>query len=175
MNKKTLYQQGKTFPPSGHGVGLIFLLMSVFLVYILNDHYWILAFSYISFWILFSRTTIDTSQVSQGILYRRYGFFPLYFNSKILLSDYDAAVIKQVRVSYRTTQSTGFFVLSSQDNSDAYMALQGKLKGKYEFDTLFKGSLEEIKEFIKTNLGEAPLKFYKGIPKAEFEILIEDL
>lgn len=149
--------------------------MSIFLVYNLKDHYWILAFSYISLWIFFSRTTINTSEVSKGLLHRRYGFFPLYFNSEIQLSNYDAAVIKQVRVSYRTTQSTGFFVLSSQDNSDAYMALQGKLKGKYEFDTLYKGSLDEIKEFIRTNLAETSLKFYQGIPKAEFEIQFKTL
>ena len=81
-------------------------------------------------------------------------------------------MIKQINVSYRTTQSTGFFVISSQKNSSSFTAVQLKHKGKYEFETLFKGTNDEIMEFIKANLTETHLKFYKGIPKPQFEIKI---
>jgi hypothetical protein len=167
------YKQGRTFPPSAHGVGLIFVFMACFLVYVLNGHYWILSFSYISLWIMFSTTKIDMTQVNSGFIIKKYGFFPLKFRSKINLKDFDAGVIKQVNVKYSTTQSTGYFVISSQENTDSYMALQLKLKGKYEFETLFKGTRAEIIDFIKSNLTGSKLKYYNAIPKVEYEIKIE--
>jgi hypothetical protein len=167
-----MYKQGRSFPPSAHGAGLIFAFMAVFIVYLSDDHYWILSFIYITLWIMFSRTKIDTSGIAEGIIVRKYGLFPFLFKSKINLENYDAAVIKQMNVSYRTTQSTGFFVISSQKNSSSFTAVQLKLKGEYEFETLFKGTNEEIMDFIKASLTGTHLKFYKGVPKSEFEIKI---
>ncbi|MEJ6755930.1 MAG: hypothetical protein QNK78_02870 [Crocinitomicaceae bacterium] len=166
------YKQGRSFPPSAHGAGLIFAFMAIFIVYLSDNHYWILSFIYITLWIMFSRTKIDTSGISEGVIVRKYGLFPFLFSSKINLKNFDAAVIKQINVSYRTTQSTGFFVISSQKNSSSFTAVQLKHKGKYEFETLFKGTNDEIMEFIKANLTETHLKFYKGIPKPQFEIKI---
>lgn len=113
------------------------------------------------------------TQVNSGFIIKKYGFFPLKFRSKINLKDFDAGVIKQVNVKYSTTQSTGYFVISSQENTDSYMALQLKLKGKYEFETLFKGTRAEIIDFIKSNLTGSKLKYYNAIPKVEYEIKIE--
>lgn len=121
---------------------------------------------------MFSKTKIDLTKITEGLIVRKFGFFPFLFRSKMKLKNYDAAVIKQINIKYNTTQSTGFFVISSQKNSESFMAVQLKFKGKYEFDTLYKGSKTEIMDFIKTNLSGSNLKFYKGIPKPEFEIKI---
>lgn len=173
MNEIILYKQGKTFPPSAHGVGLIFVFMACFLVFALKGNYWILCFSYLSIWIMFSTTIIDMTNIGQGLIIKKYGLFPIKINSKINLKDFDAAVIKKVNVKYSTIQSNGYFVISSQDNTDSFMALQLKLKGKYEFETLFKGTKSEIIDFIKMNLKNSNLKFYNAIPKAGFEIIIQ--
>lgn len=122
---------------------------------------------------MFSTTKIDMTNIDQGIIVKKYGFFPFKFRSKINLKDFDAGIIKQVRVKYNTTQSTGYVVLSSQENTESYMALQLKLKGRYEFVTLFKGTKSEIIDFIKSNLKKSGLKFYNTIPKAEYELIIE--
>lgn len=113
------------------------------------------------------------TNIVQGLIIKKFGFFPFIFRNKIYLKNFDAGVIKLISVKYTTTQSTGFFVMSSQENTDSFMALQLKLKGKYEFETLFKGTKSEIIDFIKVNLKNSNLKFYNAIPKAEYEITIE--
>lgn len=172
MKKRTIYKQGRSFPPSAHGVGLIFLFMAIFLVYVVELNYWFLSFGYVSVWIMFSRTHIDTTNVEDGLIIKKYGFFPIKFKDKIYLNDYDVGVVKKIRVKYKTTQSTGFIVLSSQNNSDSYLALQLKKKGKNEYETLFKGSKIEIENFIKENLKDINLKFYQGVVRKGYEITI---
>lgn len=172
MSTQKIYNQGRTFPPSAHGAGLIFFLAACVAVFSVKDHYWILSLGYITLWIMFSKTTIDVSEVNKGLIVKKIGLFPIFMKSKIDLHDFDAGIIKQISVKYITTQSTGIIILSSQENKETFMALQLKQKGKYEFETLFKGSRAEIMEFIKSNLSKTKLRFYNAVPKAEYEIRV---
>lgn len=170
---KSTYLQGRSFPPSAHGIGIFILFISCFLVYVLKGHYWILSFCYLTLWIVFSSTTLDVSDIERGIIKKRVGFFPLKFNKNLMLSEYAAGLIRQVNVKYITTQSNGRFVMSSQENTESYMALLLKRKGKYEFDTLFKGTEHDILLFIQNHLKNSGLKFYRSAIKTEFEIQLD--
>ncbi len=167
-----IYQQGRSFPPTAHGVGLIFILLSVLFFFIFPGHYELFLIAYPSFWIMFSTTTVNTDQIKEGLLFKRYGFFPFFFTRKIYLQNYDVGLIKVERVRYRTTQSTGVFVLSSQDTHDSFMALSLKLKGKYEYEVVFKGTRDEIMDFIRTNLSQTELRFFNGALQKDLEIKI---
>ncbi len=173
MDKKNSYlQQGSAFPPSGKGVGVFFLFLPVFLVIVFKDYYWILLFSYIFFWIYFAKVSLNLGNIKNGIITKRIGFFPIYYSEKINLLDYDSAIVKRVDVAYRTTQSTGIFVLSSQKNKDTFLSIQLKRKNSYAFTQLLKGNRKELYDFIKTNLKDTHLRFYKGVPRPEYEFKI---
>ena len=167
------YKQGRSFPPTAQGAGLIFILISV-LLYLIFDQYLALLISYISIWIMFSHTTIDTSKIKDGIILRKFGLFPLIFTRKIKLENFDAGIIKVEKVRYRTTQGNGAFVISSQDTHDAFMALSLKIKGKYQYEILFKGNRKEIMQFISVNLSSTKMRFFNGVLKKEHEIIVEN-
>jgi hypothetical protein len=168
------YAQGRSFPPTAQGAGLIFVLISI-LLFLIFDQKMSLLISYLSVWIMFSKTTIDTSRINEGIILRKFGLFPCLFHRKVKLQNYDAGLIKIERVRYRTTQSIGVVILSSQDTHDAFMALSLKIKGKYEFEVLFKGSRAEIMDFIRVNLASTHLRFFNGVLMKEHEINIEKI
>lgn len=111
---------------------------------------------------MFSRTVVDTSMIKAGLIQKKYGFFPVLLTRKMYLEDYDAGIIKQDRVRYRSVQSTGIFVINSVESEDSYIALHLKLNKSLETDMLIKGSVKEITQFIQDNLKDSKLRFFNG-------------
>lgn len=173
MNKTT-YKQGPTFPPSGHGAGFIFAFLALSLVFIVGLSPWYLLLTYPSIWIIFAKTELDVSHIEEGYAIKKIGFFPFYIKRKISLQDFDAGVIKKVKVYYRTAMVTTRILTwdnsGHHKNRESYDGLLLKYRRKYEFETLFKGSTEEITQFIRRHLKNSNLKFYRGVPKPEFEL-----
>jgi len=167
-----IYNQGRSFPPSAQGAGLIFIAIGILLFLVNSHNYFMLLFAYVSIWIMFSKTSIDTDKVKDGYLMRRFGFFPFIFSRKIKFADFDAGVVKVDRVVYRTTQSVGVVILSSQDNADEYVALSFKYKNQYEFEVVYKGTKKEIMTFIRTNLKDTNLTFFDGVVKRGYELTL---
>ena len=165
-----IYKQGKSFPATGLGAGLIFAVLAVLFAMLFPGQYWYYPGFYFSAWILFSTTTLDTKFIKTGYILKRVGFFPFKFTRHIDMSQYDAAIIKKVNVKYSTTHSTGAFVINTAVAHDSFMALNLKFKGKYEMEVLFKGSRKEIEQFIKDNLLETDLRFFNGALEKELEI-----
>jgi hypothetical protein len=156
------YPQGRTFPPSAHGFGLIFTVIAVLLYAIFPKQFWSFLLVYPTLWIMFSRTVIDTNLIRAGLIQKKYGFFPLFLSRKIYLENYDAAIIKHDRVKYRSIQSTGTFVINSVESEDSYNALHLKLKKSLETELVIKGTTKEITKFIEDNLKTAELRFFRG-------------
>lgn len=170
-NDGIYYNQGKSFPSTGQGAGLIFGVVGL-IFFFATKSYWPLLLCYPSLWLSLSKTYLDTSKIEQNIIIRKFGFFPFIFSRKIRLENYDAGLVKVERVKYRTTQSMGYVSLGSQETSDQFMALSLKVKGKYEYETLYKESREKIMEFIQDNLKNTELRFFNGVLKKEHEIEI---
>lgn len=156
------YPQGRTFPPSAHGFGMIFTVIAVLLYMIFPKQYWSFLLVYPTLWIMFSRAVIDTSLVKAGLIQKKYGFFPVLLNRKIYLDNYDAGIIKHDRVKYRSVQSTGTFIINSVDSEDAYIALHLKFKKSLETEILIKGTVKEITKFIEDHLTESKLRYFHG-------------
>ena len=76
------YKQGRSFPPTAQGVGLIFIVMGGLFLYLNPGQYLFLLIGLPSVWIMFSTTTIDTKQIDKGIILRRFGLFPILFSQK---------------------------------------------------------------------------------------------
>ncbi len=168
-----LYPQGRTFPPSAHGFGLIFTVIAVLLYAIFPKQFWSFLLIYPSLWIMFSKTVVDTSMIKGGLIQKKYGFFPVLLTRKIYLENYDAAIIKHDRVKYRSIQSTGTFVINSVDSADSYIALHLKFKKSLETELVIKGTVPEIRQFMDDNLKESQLRFFHGAIHKDQEFFLE--
>lgn len=181
MNDKTIksiFDQGKTIPPSGRGVGLLLIFVGLLPAYFIYEesngpdfnHLYCALPVIVGIWMNLATTQIDFSEISKGIIIHRFGIFPLKFSRKTHLKKFDAAVLKPVRQRYVVSQGMAFGSINNPEYSEHSFGLYFKPKGKFEEELIMKGKGNEVIDLTKKHLIDSHLRIFMGVIKKGFEI-----
>lgn len=182
---KNHFKIGSTFPPTAQGTGIMIIGIGIIILYYgfsntsigfdLGLLYGFIPI-YIGSWIIFSKSKLYSDQISEGILKVRFGFFPFIFSRKIILTNYDAAIIKVTRQKYRVSQGIGAGMsLMDPEFNDSFIGLHFKKKGSFEEELILKGKGDDVMEFLKENIVGTHLRIFVGVVKKGYELKFDDI
>ena len=186
--QKDHFKVGRTFPPTGQGVGWMFAgiggsLLFYFLVRMpynfdatFQDGLFYSTFiglplTYFGLWFIFSTSNVYVHKLNENYLINKYGLFPFIFSRKIVLTDYDAAILKQTRQKYVVKQAIGGLMsINSPEFKESFFGLYFKVKGNWEEELILKGKGQEVIGFVEENLAGKGLRIFFGVVKKEYEM-----
>ena len=180
MENTITYHQGKAFPPTAQGVGIFLMFMAALPTYLAwSEIGWLIILTggifALGAWFVFAKTVLHCQKGNADSVEKIVGFLIFKFKFKIKLSDYDAAVIRQMNIKYNVKQGVGpDMVLTTGVHRESFVGLNLKYKGKYEFHTIFKGTEKEVFQFVQNHLLRSGLYFFRGAIKKGLEIVFKD-
>ncbi|MFD1551013.1 hypothetical protein DNU06_04570 [Putridiphycobacter roseus] len=169
-----IYPQGKTYPPTGQGVGILLIVLGLLPLSSLFSNaaavlqiglYLLLTFplTFLGCWLLFAKSEVLINHSPVNYFVESKGFLFLKIKKKVSLADYELGVIKKMNIVYSVKQGIGNGVSLAEGNyKESYFARHLKKNKIYDFNMVFKGSESQVMDFVKINLVNTHLLFFHG-------------
>ena len=182
-----IYNLGSTYPPTGKGVGILLIILGLMPCTTLltgGDNYLklflllLLTFpiTLLGFWFLYAKSKLivgDENPIHHLIESKAFLFFN--FKKKVYLADYELGVLKKMNIIYIAKQGIGAGMSAAEGKyRESYFALNLKKKKVYEFNMVFKGSENQVMDFVKNHLLDSHLVFFHGAIHPEKHILFKE-